>query len=464
MAETKHLFLFGYILSGALCSDYTAQMPHEIEALGGSCVLIPCTFTIPDDVTSQLTKPAVGVWIKQAPQFKNAGIVVFNSSRTDENKLRGEILGDLIKNNCTTVLDNIPGNYTDKYYFRIETGFKATCPKSPVKIIVKDSPHKPNISTLKYMEENTPVNLTCSVKAPCHKLLPVLTWSPRFENIRDQLLEDSFSIKYISSVLTITPSHLDHGKKITCLVQHQLQTAGQVKTAEETITLNVLFPPKNTTAFIRPSGPVVNGSHVTLTCSSKANPPVSNFTWFTVTRLKPTLRGFGPTLNVSSSDFGTYYCEAQNQQGKQTSEGVQLGGTEEPSYPQVIGGVIGAMGMLLLCVLLLLYWRRRKYRESHSMNSKRIESKEEQRNSTLNTSTATKTGETKEVLESQEEEVQYAEIEFKLQNKQNVRRCRAQMEEGAGQECEYSVIQATQRKGQSAPESLYALVGTTHHL
>ncbi|KAG9347847.1 hypothetical protein JZ751_003863 [Albula glossodonta] len=251
-------------------------MPHEIEALGGSCVLIPCKFTIPDDVTSQLTKPAVGVWIKHAPQFKNTGIVVFNSSRTHENKLRGEILGDLIKNNCTTVLDNIPGNYTDNYYFRIETGFKATCPKTPVKIIVK--------------------------------------------------------------------------------------------------------------------------------------------------------------------------------------------GTEEPSYPQVIGGVIGAMGMLLLCVLLLLYWSRRKSGESHSIYSKRTESKEGQINSTLNTSTATKTRETTEVLESQEEEVQYAEIEFKLQNKQNVRRCRVQMEEGAGQECEYSVIQSTQRKAQSATESLYALVGTTHHL
>ncbi|KAI4901068.1 hypothetical protein NFI96_009711, partial [Prochilodus magdalenae] len=45
-------------------------------------------------------------------------------------------------------------------------------------------------------------------------------------------------------------------------------------------TLRVRYPPKNVSVSISPSGEVVKGSLVTLSCSSDANPPVKNYTWY----------------------------------------------------------------------------------------------------------------------------------------------------------------------------------------
>ncbi|XP_036410784.1 sialic acid-binding Ig-like lectin 14 [Megalops cyprinoides] len=286
-------------------------MPQHITALSGSCVLIPCKFKIPED--ESLSKPANGVWIKHAAQFATEGTVVFNSSNT-KNKLGGEILGDLIQKNCTSVLDNIPQSFTDKYFFRIETGrFRVTFPNSPVNINVKDSPQKPKMTGITEVLENTPVNLTCTAAAPCHTHPPVLTWTPQLGDHLDQLCENADETKSVSSVLTFSASHLHHGKTITCTAVYPLQEKTSSKSVEETRTLSVLFSPKNTTASVGPSDSVKKGDSVTLYCSSEASPPVKSFTWFR--------------------------------------------DPEKPSVVKVIGGALGAIGMLLLTILLLFLWR-----------------------------------------------------------------------------------------------------------
>ncbi|KAJ8413240.1 hypothetical protein AAFF_G00092360 [Aldrovandia affinis] len=441
MAGAKGLILIGYMVSGALCNGFTTSMPQHIKALSGSCVLIPCTFNIPDEKTDEMKKPVHGVWIKHLSQFNHVdSTVVFNSSMTHNNgKLEGEIIGELLEKNCTTVLNNFPEDYTDKYYFRIETLFLATFATTPVNIIVTASPQKPRITESSELIEDTTVDLTCSAAAPCPKLLPVLTWTPSLGETQNRLLEDSDKIKSVSSTLTFTPSHLHHGTKISCSAKYSLHKERGYKEAETTITLNVLFSPKDTKASISSSGPVLNGSPVTLTCSSRANPPVSRFTWFRVTHNHTTQEGSGQTLtfNLSSGDVSRYYCEAENQRGKQTSPQVQVSveGLEKPSGLQAIGGVIGALGVLLPCALLLLFWRLRKSGES-SCTSIRMQGTQGQSNASLNSNKATKTTETTEVLDSPQGELQYAEIElFKLRANENSRRGK---EERLAQDTEYA--------------------------
>lgn len=75
-----------------------------------------------------------------------------------------------------------------------------------------------------------------------------------------------------------------------------------------------------------PSGPVQDGSSVTLTCTSVAHPAELNFTWYRVVESEKetvgTERDF--TLNVTKFSEDQYYCEAQNVHGSGSSESVMM--------------------------------------------------------------------------------------------------------------------------------------------
>ncbi|XP_053085870.1 B-cell receptor CD22-like [Pangasianodon hypophthalmus] len=86
------------------------------------------------------------------------------------------------------------------------------------------------------------------------------------------------------------------------------------------VTLNVLYPPKNVSVSISSSGEIVEGSSVTLTCSSDANPPVEKYTWFKEKESSPV--GSGQSYRALQS--GQYYCKAQNKHGSDRSAAVSI--------------------------------------------------------------------------------------------------------------------------------------------
>ena len=91
------------------------------------------------------------------------------------------------------------------------------------------------------------------------------------------------------------------------------------------VTFSHLDTPKNTTVFTTPSGVITKGSSVTLTCSSDANPPVENYTWFKVGESTPVGSGQQYSItNIRSEDGGQYYCEARNKYGAEDSTAVSI--------------------------------------------------------------------------------------------------------------------------------------------
>ncbi|KAI5611094.1 B-cell receptor CD22-like, partial [Silurus asotus] len=82
-----------------------------------------------------------------------------------------------------------------------------------------------------------------------------------------------------------------------------------------------LDPPKN--VLISLSGEIVEGSSVTLTCSSDANPPVETYTWFTGTTSVGKGKNF-TISKISSKDSGDYKCMCSNKVGHQNSTSVTL--------------------------------------------------------------------------------------------------------------------------------------------
>ena len=82
-------------------------------------------------------------------------------------------------------------------------------------------------------------------------------------------------------------------------------------------------PPKLPSVSVSPSGEIVEGSSVTLNCSSDAN-PAATYTWNKRDE-NPDLHPLhkGPQLvfsSIQSSDSGEYYCEVENNLGRNTSE------------------------------------------------------------------------------------------------------------------------------------------------
>ncbi|KAJ8339668.1 hypothetical protein SKAU_G00343010 [Synaphobranchus kaupii] len=327
-------------------------MPQRIEALAGSCVLIPCAFEVPEDQVAKLTKPAIGVWRKSS-QF-DGGVDVYNSSHR-QNILQGEIIGDLMQKNCTSILDAIPRNYTDVYYFRIETGFRCTFTEK-VTINVIASPRKPQVTSMGTVMEGTPVNLICTALAPCPRLPPALTWyPPQLGRVENTLLGNPDGTRTASSTLSFVASHLHHGD-IVCSAVHPLQQGGSSERAEEAVALNVLYSPKNTSASVSPSELVTAGTTVNLTCSSDGNPQVAHYSWFRVRGGEVIAVGWERTLtlNLTEGHVGLYHCQAQNEHGRQNSTAVQL-------HLQGVGAgvavwilVVAGGGILLVCGLLIL--------------------------------------------------------------------------------------------------------------
>ncbi|KAJ8333002.1 hypothetical protein SKAU_G00418980 [Synaphobranchus kaupii] len=138
--------------------------------------------------------------------------------------------------------------------------------------LLQASPPKPKLTPEKVeVMEGTSVSLSCSAAAPCPKLPPNLTWTPRLSDSVDQLQENEDQTKSVSSVLTFTASHLHHGQKITCRALYKLQQGDIQKTSNTNLTLRVLYMPQ-----ISDSGSCSRTeAEISCSCESRGNPSPS---------------------------------------------------------------------------------------------------------------------------------------------------------------------------------------------
>ncbi|XP_051976440.1 B-cell receptor CD22 [Xyrauchen texanus] len=325
MGVAEKIF-FGLFLPSVWCKSFHISLPEKIEALSGSCVLIECAFEIEEKYDKDLTESAAGIWFKD-----NSKNPVFNSRTPSEKHFRGKLTGKIEEKNCTTIFYDVSSNHDGKYYFRIEGngGLKYNYQKPDVTINVIDSPHNPTVKlyvdekevqSQQEVLEGSSVCLSCSAETLCSFPPATLTWSST-SRLPFSLQEKQNQTKLISH-LNFTATPLQHTVTFTCTVTYQLQNNN--KTAKESLMLHVQYSPKNTSVSVFPSDPVLEGSSVTLNCSSDANPAVINYAWYRDNgeELEQLLRQTGDTLifnKVISTHRGWYYCRAQNQHGTQNS-------------------------------------------------------------------------------------------------------------------------------------------------
>ncbi|XP_037642064.1 myelin-associated glycoprotein-like isoform X5 [Sebastes umbrosus] len=303
-------------VSCALCGDWGALMPQTMEVLSGSCVTIPCSFTIQDSFKSNLDSTCNAVW------KNDQGTFVFDSSNPQQLTIKRELTGDLTRKDCTTTLNNMQPSYSDNYCFRIEcNGLKYNFIEQ-ISISVKADPPRPTLtpSTLK-VKEGTSVSLMCSAPAPCLSHPPTLMWTSGLGVSQETLQENQDKTKVKTSVVNFTASHHHHGKTISCTAVYNKQDGSTESTVITSLTADVSYSPKDTTVSVHPSGPVPEGSNVTLTCSSTANPAVRSYTWYRADGGQETVVGTGHVLTIKASkDDGPFFCKAQNDIGAGRSD------------------------------------------------------------------------------------------------------------------------------------------------
>ncbi|XP_049912328.1 sialoadhesin-like isoform X2 [Epinephelus moara] len=362
---TFNMLLHILFLSGALaaCPEGTypvITVPQKMEALSGSCLQIPCYITN-DDIHKDGTGN-VGKWIKSIADQRIPNNVIFDSSKT-VNIYPMNITGNLSERNCTTLFSNLIISYTDTYYFRFENSeYRATAACEPLQITVQDSPLRPRIEISGDLREKQSVTITCSASTPCPHSPPKLTWNLQQDphNTIEENTDRTFTTK-IQETITLSDKH--DGVTITCSATYPVD-GGNYKTAEEEMTLSVSYAPKDTSVSISPSGLVSAGSWVKLTCSSRANPPVSSFTWFKTSKDGPIKVSEGDFYSFNVTDGGFYYCVATNDLGNGTSSGIHLTVKgDQQSEAVSVEAIVKILGVIMLISTLVIFecWFRSRH-------------------------------------------------------------------------------------------------------
>ncbi|KAL1281362.1 hypothetical protein QQF64_000165 [Cirrhinus molitorella] len=115
------------------------------------------------------------------------------------------------------------------------------------------------------------------------------------------------------------------------------------------VTLNVMYPPRNVVVSINGSAEILEGDSVTLICSSDSNPPALNFSWFKENQSS----SVGSGQSFSALQSGRFYCEAHNQHGSQRSDAVTV--TVHHGADSNVIVIIAVSGGVFIIIIIMLF-------------------------------------------------------------------------------------------------------------
>ncbi|XP_068045255.1 sialoadhesin isoform X1 [Anomalospiza imberbis] len=314
------LVLLASLIPPALGS-WGVSYPESLQASGGSCLVVPCTFSYPTDVTT--ADGIVAIWYKD---YDGQRTLVFHSATPQDVDPhfggRAQLLGDPMAQNCTLLLQGVTPGDSGLYRFRFEiiNGDRWSASRD-VTLSVSEDLARPSVTSSEEQTEGQRSTLECSTPYVCPRGDVVLRWEgydPQVSKVSSHVQLDTSGVSH-QVTLTSSFTWKDHSKKLLC------EVSDGSKRASTEVVLRVRHAPKDTQASLSPSsGNIGVGDTVTLSCQvGSSHPPVSGYHWYkdgvaVGTERVLALRG------VRREDHGRYHCEAQNALGTGASPPVTL--------------------------------------------------------------------------------------------------------------------------------------------
>ncbi|XP_007559598.1 myelin-associated glycoprotein-like isoform X2 [Poecilia formosa] len=234
------LLLVG-ICSPALGEKWTASVVKSLEAVVGSCVVLPCSFNYPGTLlpTSRLR----GIWHLSKEDTK----IVYSEDNTkvlDSFKGRTNMLGKLGDKNCTLEITDVKDHDNGPFCFRIElvkthdnkeTTEKYSFVDECAELKMQRDPPEPELFQSNTAVQGKPYAVTCSVRHTCPSHVPVFTWSRGSKDDVIHIQKPVLSgIWETQSIMVFIPEEKDDHTQITCTAAFN---GGKVKS--RSIQLNV---------------------------------------------------------------------------------------------------------------------------------------------------------------------------------------------------------------------------------
>ncbi|XP_033968676.1 myelin-associated glycoprotein-like isoform X4 [Trematomus bernacchii] len=280
----KYHFPTGVRITTQNSLDQPTITPSTLEVEEGALVTLSCTAVAPCPILPPgLTwTPRIGDIEEKHESESMVSVMNFTSSYLHNGQ----------NFSCTAVYKRQAGN-TDLRFEKFMT------------LHVLYPPKNTSVSYSATVKEGSLVNLTCNGNAnPA-----VYTW---YKVNGGQVTDVGLGKRFSTTV-----SEVD--RQFYCKVSNRYGTQNSSITQ-----IDVQFPPKETTIIIEPKGPLLEGSSVSLLCKSRANPPVTNYTWYKVDEAEMEAGSSLVLNNVKPSSSGDYYCVAENEHGDQNSTLIRL--------------------------------------------------------------------------------------------------------------------------------------------
>uniref|UniRef100_I3MEK4 B-cell receptor CD22 n=1 Tax=Ictidomys tridecemlineatus TaxID=43179 RepID=I3MEK4_ICTTR len=329
------------------------EHPATFYAWEGACVWIPCTYRIPKadaqvDRLVMFHNPEYNETIK-----RYVGTVLYNNTvnrKSPSQQGRVRFLGDS-KKNCTLSIESLYVNDSGRLGLRMMT--KDDKWMDHVNLSISKSPFPPRIQIPPELQESQTVTVTCLLNFTCFGydielrwVLEGLPFTPASSTISSSPTTQNVSTK---SQIDLKPEWTHHGKNLTCQVWHSAEVLSEetvqlnVKRESppppytmfprdggkyrcqasndiglgmsEEVALKVLYPPTVSEVYIHHT-PAKEGQSVELVCTSPANPPPTNYTWYHNGKEVPGVTEEKYWIaQVLTWHAGHYACVAENRLG-----------------------------------------------------------------------------------------------------------------------------------------------------
>ncbi|XP_050976463.1 B-cell receptor CD22-like isoform X2 [Labeo rohita] len=316
--------IFLLLIHRVSSADWGVSYSHShICALKNSSVIMSCTYTYP-----------TGHQIKKMFWTKNTvkGAEPPDLSEDPKYSQRLQYLGDK-QQNCTIRLNHVTQKDSHMYCFRFTTNVTAErcLGKSGVSLTVTDL----QVESPKRVTEGDSVRLTC--KSSC-------TLTDRSTFIWYRNSQPLTERRDRNNELLLQSVRREDAGRYSCAAHGHTYVS-------RAVYLNVMYAPKRVSVSISPSGEIVEGDLVTLSCSSNSNPP-AEINWFK----GGTIVGSGRIYSISkiSSDHsGKYKCKSKNEHGEKYSYAVTLNVMYPPRNVSVFvngsGEIVEGDSVTLIC-------------------------------------------------------------------------------------------------------------------